>query len=792
MGFPKIRISTYILANILIVVFLVSAGLLSLQYYFSGKMALKATQETFKHIADKVAIHMNDNDRLVRMVLDQIGLHPRIQVEPPREGLPPNARRFAETMREGKGVYSIYVGFPNGDLFEVANLRGDPCLLERFHAPPGTRYLVLRVYRVPGGRIRRYDFYNGELEWLSRRQEPTQYDVRKRPWYIQALGRGGTVRSLPYLFSFLGKKGITYSKAIGKGTVVAMDFTLDEVGDVLRKEVFAPSAEIYMFDGEGNIIAASKPGEVRGSSLISKLLKEAVPGRVSTIGYGGKKKFAMYKPLGRERERELYLGFSVDTDVMLGPYTRNLYFALAAALMVLVLSIPLAFHTTWRIVLPIKALMAENEKVKARLFQEVGSVQTNIIELMELSHSLISMSQSIQEYQRSLEKMLDSFIKLIAEAIDAKSPYTGGHCKRVPLLALELARAAEASQEEPFRTSRFESEEEWKAFEMGAWLHDCGKITTPEFVVDKATKLETIYNRIHEIRTRFEVIWRDVDIAFYEGLLRGEDRSELRAWREEERERLLDDFAFVARCNLGDEFMDEEKKERLGRIARRTWVRHFSNRLGISEVERERLGDELEPSLPVTEYLLADRPEHIVPRRGFDEDWYRERGFKLTVPERLYNFGEIYNLSIERGTLTPEEIFKIREHVIMTIEMLENLPYPESLKKIPYYGGTHHETLDGSGYPRGLMGKDLSIPARIMAIADVFEALTASDRPYKKGKTLSQALGIMSMMVKDHHLDADLFALFLRSGVYKSYAEKFLKPEQIDPVDIEGFLKELG
>ena len=242
---------------------------------------------------------------------------------------------------------------------------------------------------------------------------------------------------------------------------------------------------------------------------------------------------------------------------------------------------------------------------------------------------------------------------------------------------------------------------------------------------------------------------------------------------------------------MGSEFMDEAKKRRLRAIAKRTWIRHFSNRLGISDREEQLFGGVAEPSLPVVEPLLSDRPEHLVPRLGFDVAAYRRRGFKLEVPKYLYNFGELYNLSVERGTLTPEDVFKIREHIIMTIEMLEELPYPAPLAKIPEYAGTHHETLSGTGYPRKLKGEQLSIPSRIMAIADVFEALTASDRPYKKGETLSKTLSIMASMVEEGHLDAALFVLFVRSGIYKKYAEEYLKTEQLDDVDEEGLLKRL-
>ena len=195
----------------------------------------------------------------------------------------------------------------------------------------------------------------------------------------------------------------------------------------------------------------------------------------------------------------------------------------------------------------------------------------------------------------------------------------------------------------------------------------------------------------------------------------------------------------------------------------------------------------LQRPLPASEPLLADQPWHIVPREettALDPKY----GFRVKVPEHLYNFGEIYNLSVGRGTLTEEERFKINEHIMQTIVMLDSLPFPKHLKRVPEYAGTHHETLSGKGYPKQLAEGELSVPARIMAIADIFEALTASDRPYKKAKTLSESIKILSFFKKDRHIDGDLFDLFLTSGVYKRYGERFLQPEQIDEVDIAQFV----
>lgn len=393
-------------------------------------------------------------------------------------------------------------------------------------------------------------------------------------------------------------------------------------------------------------------------------------------------------------------------------------------------------------------------------------------------------------YNRDLLKaqvdLMDSMILLIAEAIDSKSPYTGGHCNRVPVLAKKLAEAASEGSHGCYTDFSFNTQEEWREFEIGAWLHDCGKIVTPEFVVDKASKLETIYNRIHEIRTRFEVLLRDARIDCLQAIIDGGEVGKAESQFETRKQALIDDFAFVAECNIGGEFMSDENIERLKLIAETAWQRNFNIHLGLAHEEALRF--EHEPVGPCPEKLLDDKHFQVIPRTRDVGTMMQERGFKIDVPEALYNQGEVYNLSIRKGTLTAEERFKINDHIMQSIVMLEKLPLPNHMKRVPEYAGTHHETLVGTGYPRKLTADDLSVPARIMAIADIFEALTASDRPYKKAKSLSEAIKILSFFKKDQHIDADLFDLFLTSGVYRDYAEMFLSSEQIDEVDIQQYL----
>jgi HD-GYP domain-containing protein (c-di-GMP phosphodiesterase class II) len=385
-----------------------------------------------------------------------------------------------------------------------------------------------------------------------------------------------------------------------------------------------------------------------------------------------------------------------------------------------------------------------------------------------------------------LRVLLEAFIALIAAAIDTKSPYTGGHCQRVPVLTEMLVRAACETKEGPFAGFHL-TDDEWYELHVACWLHDCGKVTTPEHIVDKATKLEAIYDRIHEVRMRFEVLKRDAEIAMLKAVIAGGDEATLRAGYDAEIATLDEEFAFVGTCNVGGEFMAPEKVERLQKIAERTWERTLSNRIGISYAEKKRRDAIPERPLPVTEKLLDDRYDHISPREGLrlsaeGNPW----GFNLKAPEREQNLGEVYNLSISRGTLTEEDRYKINEHIAQTIVMLESLPWPRHLRRVPEYAGGHHEKMDGTGYPRGLKRENMSLPARVMAIADIFEALTAADRPYKPPKTLSESLRIMEKMVKDNHIDPDLFRLFVESGVCKAYAERFLKPEQIDEVALSG------
>jgi HD-GYP domain-containing protein (c-di-GMP phosphodiesterase class II)/ABC-type amino acid transport substrate-binding protein len=533
--------------------------------------------------------------------------------------------------------------------------------------------------------------------------------------------------------------------------------------------------------------AESKSSTVPSEEMLLAATQHEMHGQLLESSHNGKEWLMYIAPAGDVETNPLYVGIRAPESDVVAPYLEEVRFSIAVTAGLLVLVLPLSWLFATPVVRPIRQLAAENDKVRRREYDLVERVPSKIQELDELSESMVSMVESIRAYELAQRKLMDSIIQLIAQAIDDKSAYTGGHCERVPELALMLAESASSSSLPAFRNFSLSNDDEWREYRIAAWLHDCGKITTPEHIVDKGSKLETIYNRIHEVRMRFEVLWRDAEIDYLHALARPDaDQPALAHALEKKQESLRDDFEFIAACNVGGEYLDESAQQRLNQIAETTWQRHFDDCVGLSPMEELRAIGLRQP-LPASERLLSDKPSHLFSRTA-SVDYPEKFGINMDIPEHLANLGEIYNLSISRGTLTAEDRFRINEHMISTIKMLESLPFPEELKNVPRYASTHHETMKGTGYPRRLQGDQLSIPERILAVADVFEALTASDRPYKKAKTISEALDILAKMVDDNHIDRDCFELFVREKVFVRYAEAFLGAEQIDEVEVGRYL----
>ncbi len=1022
-----------------------TAGLaIGLQYYFGQSMARTVAADLYSTASSGIASELQSVARVNANVIDLLADNPVLS-DPANEAA--HLEIFTEVLRKNPLYYGIYLGDSEGRFFEVINLDTSETARRKLHAHPRDRWLIISLRRDDRGPVRHYRYLDDNLQTRLTRDEPSDYDVRSRPWYTGAMNSDGVQITEPYIFAQLGAPGRTLSKRLKSSTtVVAIDMTLATISGFLSEHKISRHGDVYLFNGTGEVIASSldqrtrqpripvpelaltarekafvaaqptlrvsnelnwppfdyaQAGQPKGYSIdIIKFVSQMTGLKVSFVnGFTWPELVALYQrgdidllqsvvatdanqhlglfgrgyarvpyalttrenfgvinqltdlngkrvaipagwstiPVLRERfpqieivetdstfaalemvlagqasaaldneaimrflertyfltglrfhdetvfgenrlpstlhivvpaerpdlrqlidkaiaaigkeqlaylsnkwlepdnpsgssqssavpsdaliqiaatpamqgqlietplngetylayaaragegDNALYIGILTPSDALVAPLLDQVKLSIAITALFLFFLLPLSWVFARPIVRPIRQLALENDKVQRREFARVRHVDSSVKELHELSSSMVSMVAAIQTHELEQRALMDAFIELIAQAIDDKSAYTGGHCKRVPELALMLAEHAVSSDLPAFAGFKLETDDEWREYRIAAWLHDCGKITTPEHIVDKGSKLEAIYNRLHEVRMRFEVLWRDAEIAYWKqrqetpGIEAQLDQQLKRRQRE-----LLEQFAFVASCNVGGEFLDQEKLDRLQDIARQTWQRHFDNRIGLSPLEELRVQGTA-PVLPATEPLLSDKPEHIIDREQ-RATYPPEYGIDMVIPEHLYNLGEIYNLSVSRGTLTEEDRFKINEHMISTIKMLESLPFPEELKNVPRYASTHHETLRGTGYPRKLPGDALSIPERILAIADIFEALTASDRPYKKAKPVSEAIEILHRMVVDKHIDRDCFELFVRNRVFAQYAREFLPPEQLDEVDIQKYL----
>ncbi|MDW6003350.1 HD domain-containing phosphohydrolase [Vibrio mangrovi] len=1054
----KIKLSRFSIKMTVMSLFIVLSSLiiavaLSLQYYFSRHLAQESSHILFSSTAQRISEKINSLDVESGDLALLLSQYPGISDKDTGGTQRPITNVMAQAMRQKPYLYAIYIGYQNGNFYELINLDSSENLRETLQATASDRWLIVHIYDTPSGRQREFKYLNDQFRLTHQRSEPSRYYANVRPWYRDAMKNNTLIKTEPYIFHNTQAPGTTYAKRIpDSNNVIAVDISLATLSAYLHQNRLLEKSNTLLFDRSGKIYAHSfamnrhddlssvtrlplttqeqqyldglgtirvsneenwppfdfsYSGQPQGYSidllnllarklgltieysngytwtelvdlfqqqkldmlhsvfytaqrekwglfsqpylklapvlvtredhqpvtdleqlnhgktvaipagwafvdlvrnnyadikvlevkdtlaglkavsdhqadaafdnyrvvqyfidryslkgltlhtelnqtayqldqqlrflvhheqpelqaLLNKAILSLTPAerdRIEAKWLGGSAEAKMQRAISsgvvpspafvtlavKSKHRDAsahdvligdepytlfvhriesqlstdsYVGIMVPTAVIQAPYMEKVNYSLLITLGLIVMLTPVLFSFANMIVSPVNQLAEENQKIRQRKFKAVKHVPSHIREINDLSRSISSMAVSIEEYQRHQEALIDSFIQLIAQAIDDKSPYTGGHCARVPELAMMLAESAANSKLPAFQNFNITGEEQWREFRVAAWLHDCGKVTTPEYIIDKGSKLETIYNRIHEIRMRFEVLWRDAEIAFWQGLASGESRPTLEAILSERHRQLSDDFAFIAHCNIGSDFMDDEKVARIGQIAQQTWTRHLDKRLGLSPQEAKHVASIADQSVPAQEALLADLAEHIIPWTRSPQDKVAD-DMQMEIPEHQSNLGEIYNLSIRKGTLTEEDRYRINEHIIATIQMLNALPLPEELARIPEIAGGHHEKLDGTGYPKRLSAKELSIEARILAIADVFEALTASDRPYKEAKTLAQAIDIMAKMTQEQHLDSDLFQLLLSSNIYQQYASRFLDKAQCDEVNIEKYL----
>lgn len=404
------------------------------------------------------------------------------------------------------------------------------------------------------------------------------------------------------------------------------------------------------------------------------------------------------------------------------------------------------YHTQSVLTVPMKnhegELNGVLQLINATVDGKVSAFSSQQMDLVRSLASLAAVALTNKQLIENMEELFQGIARLIAKAIDEKSPYTGGHCKRVPELTMMLADAVHRHDQGPLAEFSL-TDADRHELSVAGWLHDCGKIATPEYVMDKASKLQTIFDRIELVDAKIEIAKRDLELSLAGPLYLAshqQNQGQVALLQQELAQGLaaLDlQREFLRKANIGGEFMDKDDQQRVADFGRQQQI------------------------------CIAGQLQNLLSEN------------------------EIYNLSIARGTLTPEERQIINRHMDITVDMLESLPFPKHLQRVPEFACGHHEKMDGTGYPKGLNKDQMSVPARMMAIADIFEALTASDRPYKEGKPLSECLAIMGRMKENQHIDPDLFDIFIDQKVYLQYAEQFLKPGQIDEIDlslIPGYL----
>ena len=384
------------------------------------------------------------------------------------------------------------------------------------------------------------------------------------------------------------------------------------------------------------------------------------------------------------------------------------------------LNVPLKNHKD-SVIGVLQLLNAKDEQKKIISFSD------DLVHLVESLASQASIALTNQLLIEEQKQLFKSFIQLVAEALEKKDKTTGGHCTRVPQITMMVAESINNTKNGKFKNFVF-TDDEMEELYVAGWLHDFGKVSTPESIMNKSTKLEGLYDKIDFIKLKLEILMRDKIISVYR-----KESIENQSIELNELEKIKEDIKFLEECNIGCENMEDTFKKRVIDISKQ--------KIKINGVD---------------ENVLSDK--------------------------------EVECLNISRGTLSDDDFVIMKQHVQLTYELLDKLPYPKHLSKVPFYAACHHEKINGSGYPNGYKGDMLPLQARIIAIADVFEGLTAADRPYKKGYKLSKAMNILRAMAVNNEIDVDLFNLFIKQKIYLKYAQSSIARSQIDEIDANKLL----
>lgn len=684
---------------------------------------------------------------------------------------------LANMMHKNPLYSSVYLGFPNGDLQQFIDLDNADNITQQMpeteSESESARWLLISKSYQGKQSIIQYSYFDQSLTLVKERQS-YKSDGAKLAWYQQAL----LAQSSPSI-------GKTYAMTIAKTeAVLALDVNSSSLSNSLKIETEQQDNnlnEFYVFIKNGTILESNQSTTntnitpVFSTSVLDELTQHST--NLNTLNSITIEQTAYYAYVAKVDGANNYLAFLIPQKTL---FLSNIHQLIIVGLSGFILTLCLSWLFSSSLTRKLKMLLITVEEAKESRFKKLKTIETGITEFQQLNDLMVEMSYSIKNYQTKQKQQIESFIKLTAQAIGNKSPYTFEQANKVPELAWMLLKAVEESQLPVFNDFKLKNNDQQQSFRITAALHSYDKLTTTQTLVSKSTKLETTYNRIHEIRMRFEILWRDAEIYYYQTSKdHPEQNKSLKEGLIKQQLQLMRDFEFVANTNIGDQTMTEQDIQRLHQIGTQTWLRYFDDRLGLSSIEKMALSTQKQ-RLPAQEYLLSNKPEHVIQQHSKNES-------PETSTLRC-NLGELYNLSIPLGTLTEEDKQQLNAYIVKTSSLLDDMPIMIKQHSVPQDLSAYHPALNDAVYLVNSGNKKLSIAEHILGITYIFEALTSINNPQHKIETMSNAIATMHQLAMDKRIDRHIFKLFLSSGIYLTYAKQFLYEQQIDEVDIQQYL----
>lgn len=748
---------------------LISVVAVGLHFYHSQKLAKDSSLRSYQYTAAQIAQRTEQNKLQMDEQLTALSNSQMISVN---NRLTPSAiTRFAQILNQQTRYQSLSVGFKNGNLQKLVAL-DKPQSAQYIHQVKQAKWLLVSIQKNATETIREELYFDNKFHFLSKFQEITTGDITTSEWYKAA-------QQVPLAITSQTEKNLTYSKKINKiNAVIAIETKLADYSEAL-KDISSPDLhnELYLFTNKGHLLATSNAEKWQSPlyspyPLLMDLIDSKTTDQLTQIEIEKQHYYAYLTPLEGETNAPSYLAFLTPKQALLLPSIKT---SLEILLACLALSILLSWLFTVPISKALTRLIHSLEAAKSNNYKKFTPKTSRFRELNSLNITIAEMSEIIAEQNIKHQERASLFASLNAKIIDNKALNNNNQINRYPTLTGLLGIAASKSHSPEFSTFTLSNETAFNHFQAMAWTHLYQHLNADD-LVNKGTKLDTPYNRIHEIRMRFEVLWRDAEIHYYqESRANPEQNKPLKEKLIKQQLQLMRDFEFVAKLNQGHTSLSPQDHQRLQQMSEKTWLRYFDNSLGLSAVEAINLAMKKQ-KLPATEYLI-------------NHELTSQLEQPSTTNNALTHGNEFYQLSIQQGTATVEQAQEAKQQLSSIKNMLNALSNAESQSTVIDLS-MYHSRLTAIAYPKSSTQVDLSIAEHIMFLSDIFIALTTIKSPVKATLSLSQAIDVLYQITMDKHLNLAIFRLFLSSGTYLQYAQQYLHASQIDSVNIEQYLKD--